>query len=233
MRNNQAWYRRSPTFLLLLLGVMTSVAAQTPPTMAIVTGLSHSQMSARIENRLQLAYQQLGYRMTLQRLPSGRSLLMSNAGEFDGELFRISDIAPQYPNLRQVPTPLEHIQLFAFVRKDASKSYMRWQDNRQLRVAYVRGFKLAEHYRSQGRFRGQPMVVTTVDQAVNLLLQGKIDVLLEDIASLQSSTFELASTGQLQQLPEVLASRELYHYVHKKHQHLLVPLAKLLADTAQ
>lgn len=194
-------------------------------TLTIVTSLNQSAMSDRIELRLKAAYLHLGYQMNLQRLPAGRSLMMANAGNFDGELFRIPEVAELYPNLLPVPAPLERIQLHAFIKRNPHTNYHLWQQNITLRVAYVRGFKMAEHF----KFSGTPVPMNTVNQAVQMLLQDKVDVLLEDPESVSSATIELSPNGQLEQLPEVLATADLYHFVHKKHQQLLMPLAAFLS----
>ncbi len=208
--------------------ISASVCSATElPTITIVTGLNQSSMSDRIELQLKTAYLQLGYQMRVQRLPAGRSLMMTNAGEFDGELFRIAEIVEQYPNLLQVPAPLERINLHAFVKRDDKTDYSFWQQNSKLRVAYVRGFKMAESY----AFSGEPIPMNTVSQAVQMLLQDKVDVLLEDPASVYSATVALSPDGQLEQLPEVLATADLYHFIHKKHQQLLLPLAAALSST--
>ena len=193
-------------------------------TISVATSLNQSSMSDRIEHKLRSAYLKLGYGMTVQRLPAGRSLIMANAGTFDAELFRIAEIGTQYPNLLKVPAALEQISLFAFVVKHPANDYGDWQKNQKLRVAYVRGFKMAENY----RYLGKPVAINTVTQGVQMLLQGKVDVLLEDPASVASATIELRPDGQLQQLPAVLATAELYHFVHKKHQHLIALLAAQL-----
>ena len=221
------YYRLRCCITSCVLLLAFSAQANDLPTITIVTGLNQSSMSDRIEQQLKTAYLQLGYKMRVQRLPAGRSLMMTNAGEFDGELFRIAEIAEQYPNLLQVPTPLERINLHAFIKRSDQNDYSFWQQNPKLRVAYIRGFKMAESY----TFSGQPVPMNTVSQAVQMLLQDKVDVLLEDPASVYSATIELSPNGQLEQLPEVLATADLYHFIHKKHQQLLIPLAASLSST--
>lgn len=194
------------------------------PTLQVVTSLNQSAMSDRIEKKLSKAYQTLGYRIQVQRLPAGRSLMMANAGDFDAELFRIAEVAQQYPQLLRVPTPLERINLFAFVKRDSTKSLSAWQQDTTLKIAYVRGFKMAEHY----SFAGKAVPVNTVNQAVQMLLQGKVNVLLEDPESVASTTIELSPDGMLKQLPSILATADLFHFIHKKHEALVAPLAASL-----
>ena len=83
---------------------------------------------------------------------------------------------------------------------------------------------MAEHY----SFAGKAVPVNTVNQAVQMLLQGKVDVLLEDPESVASTTIELSPDGMLKQLPSILATADLFHFIHKKHEALVAPLAASL-----
>lgn len=195
--------------------------------MIIVTGLNRTELSDQIEQRLKVAYAKLGYVLQVERLPGGRSMRMANQGDFDGELFRIQETQNLYPNLLLVPIALARINLHAFVHKE-HQNLENWQQDVSLRIAYVRGFQMAEQY----PFAGKRIALNTLTQGVQMLLQHKVDVLLEDPVSMLSVTAELASNEQPIKLPSILSSAELYHFLHKKHQAMLQPLASLLAESA-
>lgn len=204
----------------------TSVAELQP--LIVASSANSSAMTRMIEQRLKNAYQALGYQLKVQYLPAGRSLMMSNKGDFDGELFRIQSISQQYPNLLMVPVVLTHLELFAFVHQPSAIDFQHWQHNKKLRIGYVRGFKMAEHYPCSG----QKVAVTTTAQAVAMLEQGKVDLLLDDLASVIQVHGALHTTSWLHQLPTVLSRQGLYHFLHKKHQALLLPLAAELQKNA-
>ncbi len=212
-------------FVLCLLSPAFTTAATEPLTpIYIASSLSQTKLSQQIELRLTAAYQALGYQLIVQRLPSGRSMLMANQGQFDGELFRIAAVAAQFPQLQAVPYPLASIQLHAYVLAEQGKDWLHWQHNSQLTVAYVRGFQLAEQY----PFAGRRVAVNTVQQAVQMLVQQKVDVVLEDSSSMESlQNLE----PDLQQLPAVLAEAELFHFLHQKHQALIPALQQQLSKT--
>ncbi len=212
-------------FVLLLLSTVLSAATTQPLTpIHIASSLSHTKLSQQIEQRLQAAYLALGYQLIVQRLPSGRSLLMANQGEFDGELFRVAAVAAQFPQLKAVPYPLATIQLHAYVLADPAKDWQHWQHNVKLTVAYVRGFQLAEQY----PVAGNRVAVNTVQQAAQMLMQQKVDLLLEDNSSGESLQ---RLDPSLQQLPAVLAEAELFHFLHHKHQALIPALQQQLSKT--
>lgn len=190
----------------------------------IATSLSQSEFSSRIEQQLRLAYGRLGYQMQLIRLPAGRSLQMANRGLYDGELFRIDGIQQEFNALKQVPVQLATIELLAFVRTEQFTTLQDWAVRKNLRVGFVRGFRLA----SQVAYAGYPVPVTTLDQAVGMLTQGKIDVLLEDRQSVLSVLPANTEQVGIAALPGVLATAGLYHYLHQRHSDLIEPLATVL-----
>jgi hypothetical protein len=190
----------------------------------IATSLSQSEFSSQIEQQLRRAYGRLGYQMQLVRLPAGRSLQMANRGLYDGELFRIDGIQQEFAELKQVPVELARIELLAFVRTAQLQNLRQWPLQKQLRIGYVRGFRLA----SQVEYAGHPVPVTTLEQAVGMLTQGKIDVLLEDRQSVLSVLPAKTEQVGISALPGVLASAGLFHYLHQRHNDLIEPLATVL-----
>jgi hypothetical protein len=190
----------------------------------IATSLSESALSRRIEQQLRRAYGRLGYQMQLVRLPAGRSLQMANRGLYDGELFRIDGIQQEFSALKQVPVQLATIELLAFVRTEQLRNLHDWKLMKHLRVGFVRGFRLA----SQIEYVGHAVPVTTLEQAVGMLTQSKIDVLLEDRQSVQSVLPAKTELVGISALPGVLASAGLYHYLHQRRSDLIEPLATVL-----
>lgn len=189
--------------------------------LVIATSLTRSSLMINIEQQLRVAYRKLGYQISLAQLPSGRSLSMTNAGMYDGELFRIEAVGAEFPNLLKVPVPLARIELKAFTLA-ARPLAADWQHERKLRIGMVRGFRLAMDY----PVSGQVVLVTSAQQAVQMLLQDRIDVLLDDEATIRAVLGPEFS--RLQMAPEVLASAELFHFIHRKHQDLLKPLSDAL-----
>jgi len=200
----------------------TSFTAAPLTPIRIASSVNQSALTRMIENRLAKAYLALGYQLQVEHLPAGRSLLMSNKGDYDGELFRIKTVAANYPNLLLVPEPLTSLALYAFVRDEVQNpdDDGGWQQNPKLRIGYVRGFKMAEQY----PLKGSRVAVTTTRQAIEMLKQGKVDLLLDDVASVLQVEPSLAE-AKLRRLPQVLATEQLFHFLHKKHQALVAPLA--------
>jgi len=203
---------------LVCLCLVLFIHSATAKPLQIATSLSDSrELSQPIARLLQQAYAEIGLQITVVPLPAGRSLRMANQGLYDGELFRIGGLQSQFPNLLQVPVELRQLRLFAYVRADRTDNWQQWQHRKELVIGHVRGFRLA----TQQQFAGNRVETTTLQQAQELLLQGKIDLLLED-------EWSLPANRELQRLPEVLAQAGLFHYLHIRHQALMPALMQAL-----
>ena len=99
-----------------------------------------------------------------------------------------------------------------------------WQQDPKLRIGFVRGIKIAELY----KVAGSKTIVNTPEQAVQMLQQDKIDVLLEDLQSLREATAGNEQNARLFRLPEQLDNEELFHFVHQQHRHLIPALTEQL-----
>ncbi|OBP15457.1 hypothetical protein A5320_08865 [Rheinheimera sp. SA_1] len=198
--------------------------AQQLPTFTVTASLNQTALTIQIEQQLTQAYRAIGYQLNIQYLPAERSLKMSSQGKFDGELFRIAAVGQHYPQLLQVPVPLAQVQLYAFVKAGREHEFGLWQQDATLRIGFVRGFKMAELY----EVAGHKTMVNTPGQAVQMLQQNKIDLLLEDLQSLHEATAGDEQGANLTRLPDVLAAEELFHFVHQRHQHLIPALTEQL-----
>jgi hypothetical protein len=61
-----------------------------------------------------------------------------------------------------------------------------------------------------------------------MLQQNKIDVLMEDLQSLHEATAGDEQAANLVRLPDVLATEQLFHFVHQRHQQLIPALSEQL-----
>lgn len=221
-------HRAKLCFLLLLpvlwCNLLLPTSAQQLPPFTIATSLNRTALTIQIEQQLTQVYHDIGYQLHIQYLPAERSLKMSSQGKFDGELFRIAAVSQHYPDLLQVPVPLARVELYAFVKAGREHEFGLWQQDPKLRIGFVRGFKMAELY----EVAGHKTMVNTPGQALQMLQQNKIDLLLEDLQSLQEATAGDELDAGIFRLPEQLAEEELFHFVHQRHQHLIPALSEQL-----
>lgn len=179
------------------------------------------------ERLLSRAYQELGYTIKVVAMPSRRALRMANSAQFDGELFRIAGVDAVFPNLIPVPYPLIQGRLLAVTMES---DFKKW-NGRSLSGAVVglrRGIIVAE----RATVGIQTIVVNDFEQMLELLRIGRIDVgLVSEVQGVSSMT-----DGQMAQvvaLSEPVATFTLYHYLHKKHRDLVLPLSRVIGQLVE
>ena len=175
---------------------------------------------------LETAYQQLDYQIRITALPGARALKLSNSGALDGELHRISDLSADYPNLVQIPVPVVRVPQLAYAKKEIRLSG--WESLRPYSLAITRGYVLAErHTQSMQR-----ALVTNWRQGFLLVDRGRVDITIANAYRGQQIIGELA-LDEIRPLYPPLSVTPLYHYLHKKHAHLVPALTRILERMQQ
>ena len=168
------------------------------------------------------AFRRAGVKLKLIKLPAERALRNVNAGIDDGDLARIAGLEAEYPNLVRVPEKLMDWEFAAFSRNPALPA--RWETLRGLPVGHIRGWKIYER-----ELAGAPYVVTAEDpaQLFRQLQLGRIDVAL--YARWQGlDLLQREGLSDVHLLEPVLARREMFLYLHKRHAARVPQIAEAL-----
>lgn len=175
------------------------------------------------ERILKEAYSKIGIMdIEFRDLPIERALIMSNAGDTDGEFLRIAGIEQSYPNLLMIPVMIDSNDIVVYTKK-AEFAVAGWQSLSPYTIGFVRGFKAAEK-NTEGM---KVEIVTTIDQAFLKLDTGRNDVVV-DFRNSRCRLKNLNISG-IKILDPPLARIKLYHYVHKRHTALAVKIEEVLA----
>lgn len=168
------------------------------------------------------AFRRAGVRLRLVKLPAERALINANAGIEDGDMSRIAGLEARYPNLVRVPEKLIDWEFAAFGRDAALPAH--WETLRTHPVGHIRGWKIYEQ-----QLAGAPHVVTAEDPA-QLFRQLQLDrtevALYERWQGL--SRIQRQGLTDVHLLDPLLARREMYLYLHKRHAALVPRLAAAL-----
>ena len=89
------------------------------------------------------AYKQIGYEIDMKWLPGATALERSNSGEVDAELQRIDGISRKFPNLIQVPIPINFLQGSVFAT-NVSFPVTGWYSLKPYRIGIVKGIIFAK-----------------------------------------------------------------------------------------
>jgi len=159
------------------------------------------------------AYNSLGHSLTIHEYPQGRSLLVSNSGHVDAELFRAAGVSEEHKNLIQISEPIACAQILAYIRKDSGLAPTKWRDLKHLIVGYTNGAKIVEQ-----NLRGNyTLTVKHPEQLFEMLKNGRIDV------AIYSATNE-PIPGDVVAIGTPLLEIPVYHYIHQKNKNLIEPL---------
>lgn len=136
--------------------------------------LGDSALRQKLQQQLTRAYTTLGYQPQFIALPSQRRFRLLKEGLIDADLFRICQLDETHPELLVVPVPLDTLRLNAYSL--SADKLVNWQQRNDLLISHIRGFKMAE----QQEFAGVRVLVNSDEQAFGLMLQGRVDIVLED-----------------------------------------------------
>lgn len=168
------------------------------------------------------AFRRAGVQLRLVRMPAERGLINANAGIDDGDVSRIAGLEAQYPNLIRVPEKLLDWEFAAFSKTATLPPT--WDVIRARRVGHVRGWKIYEQ-----QLTGVPGAVTADDssQLFRQLQFDRIDVALHE-RWLGLSFIKRLDLKGVTALEPLLAKREMYIYLNKRHAALVPKIAEAL-----
>lgn len=169
---------------------------------------------------LSIAYTALGYEMHIIDFNHQSALGAANDGILDGQLGRTATVGEAYQNLRKVDFILFEFNLVLL------KNCIQCQYKQVQSITIQSGYPAAQNYLNAYPFDGDIVRVKSVTAQLNLLKQKKVQgaVLLDFILETKHPDF---NTHAYQQ--EILTPIESYHFLHKRHQHLVPKLAAELA----
>ncbi|NQV45118.1 MAG: transporter substrate-binding domain-containing protein [Rhodospirillales bacterium] len=155
---------------------------------------------------------------------ASKSLTNANAGIDDGAALRVKGLESKFPNLIQVPEKLMDNDFVAYslgldvVTDD-------WSSLDQHRIAYINGWQI---FQNNLGHHNKTTKTENAQQMIDLLTNDSVDmVLYERWQGLwRASQLGISLTGH----EPPLAQREMFMYLHKKHEDIVAPAAKALAD---
>lgn len=213
-----AWRVRTLAVAVALASCAAPAWAQRQLTLAAVT-----DVETRIsEDVLRAAYAKLGIAISTTELPAARALALSNDGTLDGEVNRIEGMEKSYPNLIRVPVAISQVDGVAFT-KGLNFPVSGWESLRPYRLGTRIGLKFAE----QGTAGMNVERVASVEQSFAKLAAGRVDVVVE---TRLSGLWQVKAAGLqgITVLEPPLIRRQLFHYLHKKHAHLVPRITAVL-----
>ncbi|WP_169569037.1 hypothetical protein [Sneathiella limimaris] len=213
-----------------ILVVFACFGLYSPNTIAVAETLefgsiASSSLQPKTFPLIQKVYGKLNIPIKILPLPGRRSLEMSDAGQLDGEVFRIAHIEQQYKNLIRVPTPILVLRGFAYTL-DGTVVNSEGDLAPSMRIGIQRGVVWSE-----AMVEGRKGVVRA-DELIHLvhrLHEGAIDVVLSADTYFEIEYQKQELAGSLTRGKPVIET-PVYHYLHKKHENLVSKVDATIKD---
>lgn len=178
-------------------------------------------------DRMRVALATLGYRYSLRYIKGPRTLTIANNGEADGEFARNRDYTDEFPNLVFVPTPVNAVHTLVITRAELTDHERAWQRLMPRNRVVISGSRVGRSVPEQ--FAALPTLsADNYDQALKLVASGRADMVIIpanfDFLTQQPD----GQPSNLVALQPQLEEEAAYMHLHKRHRHLVEPLAAAL-----
>lgn len=202
--------------LLIISNIDRSAASE----ISIGIAVKENNYIADLKEILTTTYKELDKNVIWIKLPTSRSLRLTNSGKMDAEFLRVKSVAEQYENLIKISAPLIYtsINLYCKKQKDCESALIG-----KTAIGYNISYKIYERICEEKNLTCYG-VNTEGDTSV-LFEHNKFSVIL-------SNDLEIASNlvGLEERLYRTLKLREItgHHYIHKKHMSLVKSLESII-----
>jgi polar amino acid transport system substrate-binding protein len=175
---------------------------------------------------LREVYRQMGFEIEIRQYPAERSLRMANEGIVDGEVARLAVVREKYLNLVMIPVPLHNLKLVVFA-KNVRFSVRGYESLKPYTVVTLIGYK---HFEKKFKEYGiRYHQVANYRQIFKTLDAERHDLALLTQPDGLRTLRELRLKG-IANLDPPIENIPIYHFVHKKHRHLVPQIAATLRD---
>jgi len=212
--------------LYLLSGITLVNFSIAAPTIRLnTTGqppLNTPEMTGFMDLVSKEAFKRINIELKTVQLPAERGLKNANLGIEDGEMSRIYGMETKYPNLIRVPEKIMDWEFVAFSAKEIELDNG-WNSLESHSVAYINGWKILEnHLKYKGVIK-----VRNSNQLFTLLKNRRTEVIVYELWGGLLKLREFGIT-KVKKLNPSLAVKNMYIYLHKKHEKLVPSLSQAL-----
>lgn len=153
------------------------------------------------------AYSELQYSLVYKKLPTARIMVAANSGSVDGVLGFVELLG--YPNLVKVSVPLCYINLRAYSSKRFKVES--FSDLYDLRIGVKLGSFLSTRF-MEGHIHKS---YVSNEILMNLLANGRLDIAL--MSERAGRRIIAKNDYPFYELPIILSTEYMYHFLNKKH----------------
>lgn len=196
----------------LVMLYLTPLHAQDEKKLSFIVGTHASNVTDVYFNFLQIAFAELGYSLTLTKVPIKRAYQTVDTGVADGMVMVPEGLEKIYKNMVLIPEPLTTIHTVAIT--NGRQIEIKGMDSiKQYTVGIIRGYTIAEKL-TQGMNR---QIVNDHDSLLTILELGRIDIAIAMKRETQRFLKEYPKYKNITLLEPPLYSIGLFPCLNKKH----------------
>jgi ABC-type amino acid transport substrate-binding protein len=206
---------------MLLSGIPSH--AQSVIRLARIAGIPDQYVGGEI---LRAIYSRLNIAVEFEDVPGKRALALSSAGELDGEVQRIADLARDYPTLLQISPPINYIEPSVFTT-ELRFDVQGWNSIKDYSIGIVRGVGSSE---TGTRGMSHVTAAASLESMIRMLDAGRFDLMVTDLFSGRVAVKKLNLQSRIHSLSPPLEKIYIYHYLHERHRDLAKRVAGVIRD---
>lgn len=213
-------------WLLLAVGALPVQAEPLMLSTGTAAPYAYEDGTGFLNRLIKEAFRRVGVEAGVEiHVASERSLINANNGTDDGLAMRIKGLEKEYPNMIMIPEKVISNEFIAFTRKESKLKSAEPQELAHSQLGYITGWKVYDR-----QFPNRPDIqqVRDAEQLYNLLLLKRIDVALHE--KWQGLLRVKHENLPVRPIYPVLASNDMYMYLHKKHADLVPKVTEALRE---
>jgi ABC-type amino acid transport substrate-binding protein len=211
---------RRINIILLIFGISLIQTPLLAQDKLVFSTIQKSNITPLLKEVVQEAYKQIGIQVEIKEMPAARSLLELNSGRVDGELARTKYIELDSTNLIRVPIRIYVHETVAFTKK--SIDINGWESLKPYRLGTIIGHKQVEKNIQEMEYSS----VIATEQLFKMLNHDRIDIGITGRVNGMLAIQQLNLDNMIIS-KRPLAVLNLYHYLHKRNQHLVPKITEI------
>ena len=219
------------TFLFVLslaLASFSSLAQQERPLLTIGVPNQGSAAIDEYMTELEIIYGKLGYNLRSRPAPTRRMVQEANHGSLDGIILMTDAIQEHATNLQRVDVPMTTIEVVV-LSKPGQPNITSIEELKGLRVGHLIGYETTAYELRKMDIKPRSTPVYTYQLLLNMVEKNRLDIALILRKEAYRYAAEHPEFNNLKMHPDPLFTSKLYHYIHKRHQHMLPELETIMA----
>jgi polar amino acid transport system substrate-binding protein len=208
--------------LLLLISFQSSLFSQ---QLTLAASESNASRTKEIIEKLVDVFESSGYEITINYLPSKRSIMLMNEGNIDGDLIRVANYDDLVGDSIRIEPAIVVARLYAIVSVHSNINTVQELQNKSL--AIIRGIIIGETIASTYNIQDIHEFNST-EAMFGFIARGRADFTIFGLESANQIISDLHLSHQLKILQEPILEIPYYLWLHAKHENISKDLSTIL-----